>query len=180
MNEQRAAFEAWWADERKRNGGTAIGADYRHWALKGYESALSQQNHSRDKLNMVNLLTPELEADLRAKINPVYVNVRGTESYERKAMMDEIDRLRNIVDTNNTAKQVSQPVITDAQIEAARDAVAEALGDCYDCSRSWSAWRVRTMSESDFYLVAESPERVSEITDAALSAIIAAAMKGST
>ena len=43
-------------------------------------------------------LTPELEADLRAKINPVYVNVRGTESYERNAMLNEIDRLRHVVD----------------------------------------------------------------------------------
>ncbi len=42
----------------------------------------------------MNTLTQELEADLRAKINPQYAHILGTESYERKAMLDEIDRLR--------------------------------------------------------------------------------------
>lgn len=39
-------------------------------------------------------LTPEFEAYLRTKVNPLYVNQRGTESYERAALLGEIDRLR--------------------------------------------------------------------------------------
>jgi hypothetical protein len=39
-------------------------------------------------------LTPELEAALRCRINPVYVGTLGTESHERAAMLGEIDRLR--------------------------------------------------------------------------------------
>ena len=42
----------------------------------------------------MNTLTEELEQDLRSKINPQYACIQGTESYERKAMLDEIDRLR--------------------------------------------------------------------------------------
>lgn len=42
----------------------------------------------------MNRLTPELEKDLRAKINPQYAHIKGTESHERKALLDEIDRLR--------------------------------------------------------------------------------------
>lgn len=39
-------------------------------------------------------LTPELEADIRSKVNPAYKDQRGTESYERDALLSEIDRLR--------------------------------------------------------------------------------------
>lgn len=39
-------------------------------------------------------LTPEFEADIRGRINPHYVNQRGTESYERAALLEEIDTLR--------------------------------------------------------------------------------------
>jgi hypothetical protein len=39
-------------------------------------------------------LTPDFEADIRTKVNPLYANQRGTESYERAALLGEIDRLR--------------------------------------------------------------------------------------
>lgn len=42
----------------------------------------------------MNQLTPELEKYLRAKINPRFACIQGTKSYELKAMLDEIDRLR--------------------------------------------------------------------------------------
>lgn len=42
----------------------------------------------------MNRLTPELEQQLRETIKPQYAQVKGTESYERKALLDEIDRLR--------------------------------------------------------------------------------------
>jgi hypothetical protein len=35
----RAAFEAWWAEQRALNCGTAIGAVYRHWAFAGWKAA---------------------------------------------------------------------------------------------------------------------------------------------
>jgi hypothetical protein len=52
------------------------------------------------------------------------------------------------------------------------DAVAEALGDAYDCMRVWSAWSYGTMGQDDFWPVAESDERVAEIADAAIKALI--------
>lgn len=41
-------------------------------------------------------LGKDLERELRAMINPLYEDVRGTESYERKRLLGEIDRLRRI------------------------------------------------------------------------------------
>lgn len=55
--------------------------------------------------------------------------------------------------------------------EAVLDAVIEALGDCYDCTRVWNAWSHGTMSQHDFVQVAESPERVEEIARAAITAL---------
>jgi hypothetical protein len=43
-----------------------------------------------------------------------------------------------------------------AQMHAVRDALAETLGDAYDCIRVRSAWGVGTMSEDDFVMVAEA------------------------
>ena len=54
--------------------------------------------------------------------------------------------------------------------EAVIEAVAESLGDAYDCTRVWSAWGYRTMSEDDFSRVAEDRSRLEEIADAALAA----------
>ena len=39
-------------------------------------------------------LSKELEAELRRSVNPVYAYLIGTESYERKRLLGEIDRLR--------------------------------------------------------------------------------------
>lgn len=39
-------------------------------------------------------LGAELERELRAAINPLYEDMRGTESYERKRLLGEIDALR--------------------------------------------------------------------------------------
>ena len=62
--------------------------------------------------------------------------------------------------------------LDDQHRAAVRQAVAEALGSgAYDCTRVWSAWQVGTMGEDDFVLVAEDPDRVAEIADAAIEAI---------
>lgn len=56
------------------------------------------------------------------------------------------------------------------QFEAVRDAIAETLGDAYDCTRVWSAWGVGTMSQDDFVPVADDEDRLHELTTAALEA----------
>lgn len=61
--------------------------------------------------------------------------------------------------------------ITEELRQKVREAVAEALGEAYDCDRVWSAWSYGTMSQDDFWPVAESDERVAEIADAAIKAI---------
>lgn len=42
-------------------------------------------------------LTPEFEKQLRAAINPIYATTMGTESYERRILLAEIDRLRGLL-----------------------------------------------------------------------------------
>lgn len=59
---------------------------------------------------------------------------------------------------------------TPTQMHAVRDAIAETLGDAYDCTRVWSAWGYGTMSSDDFVLVAEDDDRMHELTIAALDA----------
>ena len=60
--------------------------------------------------------------------------------------------------------------ISDERRDAVREAVAEALGNAYDCQRVWSAWNVGTMGQDDFTLTAEDDDRVAEIADAAIEA----------
>lgn len=52
----------------------------------------------------------EFEADMRRIINPVYADVRGTESYERKRFLDEIDRLRKLIPNENTLPHNDHPM----------------------------------------------------------------------
>jgi hypothetical protein len=68
------------------------------------------------------------------------------------------------------AAPVAQPE-PEAKRDAVIAAVAEALGNAYDCLRVWEAWRVGTMGEDDFVLVTEDPDRVAEIADAAIEAM---------
>jgi hypothetical protein len=60
---------------------------------------------------------------------------------------------------------------TEANRDAVIAAVAEALGNAYDCLRVWEAWGVGTMGEDDFVLVTEDLDRVAEIADAAIEAM---------
>jgi hypothetical protein len=46
-----------------------------------------------------------------------------------------------------------------------RDALIGQIGDTFDCTRSWSAWSVGTMSENDFVPVVE---RMDDIVDAVI------------
>lgn len=40
--EMVSSFDAWWDQQVAENGGVEMGADFRHWAAKGYEAALAQ------------------------------------------------------------------------------------------------------------------------------------------
>ena len=64
------------------------------------------------------------------------------------------------------ASPASAPEVRESVIEA----IAEALGNAYDCTRVWSAWSYGTMSQDDFSLVAEDRSRLEEIADAAMIA----------
>lgn len=66
----------------------------------------------------------------------------------------------------------TETVLTDAAKEAVDEAIATALGDAYDCTRTWSAWSYGTMGPEDFSLVAEDSDRLREITDAAIQAVL--------
>ena len=65
--------------------------------------------------------------------------------------------------------QIAEPA-GDELPESVIDAVAEALGDAYDCGRVWSAWSYGTMGPDDFSMVAEDAERVAEIARSAINA----------
>ena len=58
--------------------------------------------------------------------------------------------------------------IDDSRMPAVKAAVAEALGEAYDCTRVWEAWSHKTMGPNDFELVAESEERLDTISRAAV------------
>lgn len=57
------------------------------------------------------------------------------------------------------------------------EAVQEALGDAYDCTRVWAAWQHGTMSDDDFVLVADQSDRVGEIAAAVMEVLPASATK---
>lgn len=67
--------------------------------------------------------------------------------------------------------EMPKPEVQTALRERVMDAIAEALGDAYDCTRHWSAWGYGTMSQDDFSLVADDSDRIGEIADAAIGAI---------
>ncbi|WP_322105877.1 hypothetical protein [Paraburkholderia sp. J41] len=65
--------------------------------------------------------------------------------------------------------------LSDEQRVRVRDAIAEAIGgDAYDCMRVWSEWGVGTMSADDFHCITDDGERLSDIADAAINALLAA------
>jgi hypothetical protein len=72
-------------------------------------------------------------------------------------------------------RRAAQPVVpTDDMRDKVRDAIAAALGEAMDCTRVWSAWSYGTMGPDDFSVVANDDDRLEEIVDAALNAILAA------
>jgi hypothetical protein len=54
--------------------------------------------------------------------------------------------------------------------EKAADNLADILTGSYDCVRVWSAWHVGTMSQNDFWPIADDSDRLNELIDAVVSA----------
>ncbi|UXL06441.1 hypothetical protein [Achromobacter xylosoxidans] len=75
-----------------------------------------------------------------------------------------------MLNTAPAAAGVSTVEDAGAQKEAVMDAIADALGEAYDCTRVWHAWSYGTMGPDDFALVAADPSRVAEIATAAIAA----------
>jgi len=72
-------------------------------------------------------------------------------------------------------RRAAQPVVlSDDMRNKVRDAIAAALGEAMDCTRVWSAWSYGTMGPDDFSVVANDEDRLEEVVDAALNAILAA------
>jgi len=80
------------------------------------------------------------------------------------AALQEIDRL---LEAEKSRKEMDKAAIIEA--------IREALGSAYDCTRVWSAWGCNTMGPDDFSLVAEDDDRVEEIADAVLKAAVSPA-----
>lgn len=51
------------------------------------------------------------------------------------------------------------------------NALSDSLGEAMDCTRVWSAWGYGTMSEDDFEIIADDPERLDELTQAVLNSL---------
>lgn len=64
-----------------------------------------------------------------------------------------------------------QDIFSESAKEAVDAAIAEALGDAYDCTRTWSAWSHGTMGPDDFWPVSDDGDRIAEIRDAAIAAL---------
>lgn len=66
----------------------------------------------------------------------------------------------------------TETILTDTSRASVDDAIASTMGYAYDCLRVWSAWGYGTMGQDDFSLVAEDSERLREISDAAIRAVL--------
>jgi hypothetical protein len=95
-------------------------------------------------------------------------------------MMSAAKRLRSSENNDNLgdrlereAKFLSSGLAADPDgaRQAVYDAVAAGLSGTYYCSRTWSAWRVNTMTEQDFTPAGDVSEVVGEITDATMAAL---------
>lgn len=93
-----------------------------------------------------------------------YRTLEELKNWELGALLDAIAR--------HADEAGAQELTVDPETrEQVCTAVAESLGDAYDCTRVWAAWDVGTMSQDDFHRVADDDGRVGEIADAAIVAL---------
>lgn len=105
------------------------------------------------------------------------VNVCVTQDSKPKDQRFDVVVIRKTDFDKLTARTAAPQAVTlsDEQRVRVRDAIAEAIGgDAYDCTRAWSAWGVGTMSADDFYCITDDGERLMDIADTAIAAILAA------
>ena len=57
------------------------------------------------------------------------------------------------------------------KLERLEEALREELGEAVDCTRVWEAWGYGTMSETDFILLADQPDRMRGLAEAVLNAL---------
>ena len=126
---------------------------------------------------------PAPEPGEAKKLHPLWYLVEfleGHSSFRRRT--EPLDELAEILSNSATLLQQQAtelaalrrvPVagISDEHRKAVCTAIAEALGEAYDCQRVWSAWSYGTMGPDDFTLTAEDDDRVAEIADAAIEVI---------
>ncbi|WP_353631048.1 hypothetical protein AADG64_09505 [Achromobacter xylosoxidans] len=96
---------------------------------------------------------------------------RDQEMYDAGIRIGEENAKHNAAIRAGAAPGVSTVEDAGAQKEAVMDAIADALGEAYDCTRVWHAWSYGTMGPDDFALVAADPSRVAEIATAAIAAM---------
>ena len=69
----------------------------------------------------------------------------------------------------------SAPKVSDKLRERVMGALADVLWDAYACSRCWSAWDHNTMTENDFTLITSDQDRISEIAEVVIHAVLTSA-----
>jgi len=118
----------------------------------------------------------ELAADLQAACDAEHPHRDQYPSVMRKYNndMEIVEKARALLQSTTPVTAVPA-VPEDKTMDRVCSAIADALGDAYDCTRVWSAWSYGTMGQDDFSLVREDDHRLREIADAAISALLQSA-----
>ena len=106
---------------------------------------------------------------LLGKLRALEAQMRDCSSWDRGTAQTDLAGLLPAIIAQ--IERLTAPADDDARLERTMDAIAQALGDAYDCTRAWSAWQVGTMSEDDFVPIVEQPDRLAEIAQAAINAV---------
>lgn len=74
-------------------------------------------------------------SEIRRRVNPQYQDQRGTESYERKQLLDEIDRLRHRVERLRGLCKSASGWLLDAGDTVNSEIVLDLIGDAEELAR---------------------------------------------
>ena len=115
----------------------------------------------------------ELAADLQAACDAEHPHRDQYPSVMRKYNndMEIVEKARALLQSTTPVTAVPA-VPEDKTMDRVCSAIADALGDAYDYTRVWSAWSVGTMGEDDFALIRADDDRLREIAEAAISALL--------
>lgn len=87
-------FNEWWDSDKLMDENPYLAGTPIWWAWEGWAASAKNKREACEASPATVGLGAEFEAELRSMINRAYEDVRGTESYERKRLLGEIDRLR--------------------------------------------------------------------------------------